>query len=104
MEALSLDEILAQKKAGIESLKSRRLKHAENMVRWVEETPDAIALARGVVNRRLARQYCHGRELLLEWRAILDSQTKEKIVAILRDESDQTEQLRSSSPFLLIKN
>lgn len=98
--SLTLDEILALKKAGVDELHARRQKQGALLARWVEQTPDAIEQGLSVLRRRLTRQYCHARELNIEWMNILESQSREEIAKLLCDTSEETEPLRSCAPFV----
>ena len=40
--SLTLDQILALKKVGVDELHARRQKQGARLARWVEQTPDAI--------------------------------------------------------------
>lgn len=96
----ALKEILARKEAGIVELRSRRQTQGERLARWVEATPDALDQGLAVLRRRLERAYCHARELHLRWLDILETSTLEEVAELLRDRSEEAEQLRSCAPFV----
>ena len=53
-----------------------------------------------VLRRRLERAYCHARELHLRWLDILRTSTRKEVAELLRDRSEEAEQLRSCAPFV----
>lgn len=99
-ESATLEEILARKEAGIKELRARRLKLGKKISRWVESTPDALDQGLAVLQRRLKRTSCHARELNLQWMKILQSRSREEVADLLRDPSEEMEQLRSCAPFV----
>ncbi len=72
----------------------------EKIGRQVEATPDALEQGLAVLRRRLERPYCHARELHLQWMGILQTSTREEVAELLRDPSEEAEQLRACAPFL----
>ncbi len=65
------------------------------------EPESVIAHARRNLNRWLDGGAVEdgGAQALEEWQAILDSPDIERLIAIITDESDEGQRLRSSSPF-----
>jgi hypothetical protein len=96
----TLEEILARKEAGIKELRARRLRLGERLARWVESTPDALDQGLVVLRRRLKRTYRHAGALNLQWVKILQSRSREEVADLLRDPSEETEQLRACAPFV----
>ena len=99
-ELATLEEILARKEAGIKELRTRRLRLGERIARWVEATPDALEQGLAVLRRRLKRTNCHAREFNLQWVEILQSRSRGEVAGILRDPSEEMEQLRACAPFV----
>lgn len=100
MEAsVTLEEILARKEAGIRELRERRQRRGERLARWVEGTPDSLEQGMAVLRSRLERTYCHARELQLRWVDVLRTSSREEVATLLRDPSEETEQLRACAPF-----
>lgn len=69
----------------------------------LRDDPDSvIGIARANLRRWLSSEAFSegsGRRALLEWVEILDTRTYDEIIAILTEETDEGQRLRSSTPF-----
>ena len=74
--------------------------HREVAVRLLSDPQAVLSRARGNLSRWLA-EYEDGDEpaCLVEWQQLLETRTVKELVAILIDDSDEGQRLRSSTPF-----
>ena len=93
--------ILARKKAGVERMRARQQRVHTRLAEYVETHPEVINDGLTKVREQLARPLCAAQEIYKEWERILSLKSASYVVAILRDTSATTEQLRACAPFTL---
>lgn len=99
-EKKSLEELLAEKQAGLERMKARQDRVNGRIADHIEKHPGCIGPALDRVRRRL-KNVDRTWPLAKEWEHILSNWDLPKIVAIFRDQCAYHEQLRACSPFML---
>jgi N-glycosylase/DNA lyase len=100
-EGETIKSILAKKAAGVERMRQRQLRVHSRLAEMVEKNPEVISQGLDKVREQLARPLCAARTIYLEWETILTTKSAEYIADLMRDTSDDTEQLRSCAPFTL---
>ncbi len=94
-----IQSLLAKKQAGVGRMRERQRHVHLKMAQMIEEHPEMIEKALEKVMHRLDHSGIATREIYVEWHEILMTWRVEQIVAMLRDESATTEQLRACAPF-----
>lgn len=94
-----IHSILAKKQAGVSRMRDRQRRVHLRMAQLVEDRPEMIDRAVKKVTQRLENSGAATREIYIEWYQILTTWSADRIVAMLRDESTNTEQLRACAPF-----
>lgn len=91
--------MLAKKQAGVNRMLDRQKRVHQRMAQLVEDRPELIEDALKKVKQRLENSCVASKEIHSEWYQILTTWSIDKIVAMLRDDSPKTEQLRACAPF-----
>ncbi len=94
-----VDIILAAKRAGIDRMRERQRRVHHGMALMVESRPEVIGDAVKRVKARLEGSVVASKEIYEEWLVILESWPIERVVALLRDDAVDGEQLRACAPF-----
>lgn len=94
-----IHSLLAKKQAGVCRMQERQRRVHLKMAQMIEEHPEIIENAVKKVIHRLEHSGIATREIYVEWHEILTTWPVDKIVAMLRDDSTNTEQLRACAPF-----
>lgn len=97
-----LVKLMAKKQAGVQRMRSRQRIVHKRIAKMLESRPEAIDQALQKVRQRMENTGDATREIYLEWYQILTTWSLGRIVDLLRDDSDRTEQLRACAPFDLV--
>ena len=73
---------------------------AQMVAARIAKDPELVVLARNHVDRRLAMAGATERLTLLEWKGLLESLTPRQLAALLREDSERADRLRTSLPFI----
>ncbi|MGJ8657466.1 MAG: hypothetical protein ACSHX6_13540 [Akkermansiaceae bacterium] len=94
-----IHSLLAKKQAGVGRMRERQRRVHMRMAQLVEDRPEVIDDAVKRVMQRLENTGAATRDIYMEWYEILTTWSAERIACMLRDDSANTEQLRSCAPF-----
>lgn len=99
VDSQDVQKMLARKRAGLERMKARQERVHLRLAEFVESHPGVLEAGLMKVRGQLARPLCAAREVYTEWENILKNGSVHEVVALLRDTSPETEQLRACAPF-----